>query len=43
MDPLIVVNPNYSMMHCVDPNDHIEFGFWLNGIGMNIISGKFKI
>ncbi|CAG9805038.1 unnamed protein product [Chironomus riparius] len=37
MDPLIVVNGNLSMKHCDDPFDHKMFGFWLNGIGMNII------
>ena len=43
MDPLIVVNGNISMKMCSDPFDHKMFGFWLNGIGMNIIGGKLKI
>jgi len=43
MDPLIVVNGNISMKMCSDPFDHKMFGFWLNGIGMNIIGGKLNI
>jgi hypothetical protein len=39
MDQLIV-EANISMRACVDPDDHIKFGFWLNGIGMNLIGGR---
>lgn len=40
MDSLIVRNENLTTNHCMNPYEYTEFGFWLNGIGLNIIGGE---
>jgi hypothetical protein len=40
MDPILVKSDSLNMTHCIDPNDHKQFGFWLMGIGLNSIGGN---
>ena len=39
MDSLIVRNENLTTKDCMNPYEYTEFGFWLNGIGLNIMGG----